>query len=140
MHQESSTLRQHQAVNDAHDGVDRVWIGALAHASAHAYRVPLRAKVSPVHGPTTVRVAHFQVFIGSVTRRGDHLDVEADAGGCGLCEEAGVSTLEHRDELAIGGLNIDRQAAYHDRSLAPASLSRRRHQVYWTAHDRRRTE
>src|SRR5271156_7248813 len=113
MHQESSALRQHQAVNDAHDGVDRVWIGALPHASAHAYRVPLRAKIATVDGPTIVRVAHFQVFIGSVTGRGDHLDVEPNAGGCGLCEEASVSTLEHRDELAIGGLNVDRPAPPH---------------------------
>ena len=41
----------------------------------------------------------------------------------GLGDKAGVSLLEHRDEVAIGGLNIDRQAANDDRGLVAATSS-----------------
>src|SRR5580704_5413150 len=142
MHQEAALLHQHQAVHDAHDGVDRVWIRRLTHGSVHTYRVPLRAKVAPVERPAPVRVAYFQVFVDAVTVTycRDHLDVEPDASVGRLGHEPGVSMLEHRDEIAIGRLNVDRQAADHDRGLTQAAVSYRRHQTCWNVHDRLRIE
>src|SRR5208282_252050 len=96
------------AMHDAHDGVDRVWIGGLTHASPQARGIPSRAKIAPTDHPATVGVAHFEVFVGvgAVIYRCDHVHIEPDATASRLGHEPGVSILEHRDEAASGGLQM----------------------------------
>ena len=99
-------------------------------------RIPIRAKISPIDHPATVGVADFEIFVvGAVTYRCDHLDVQPDPRARGFGDKPGVALLEHRDEIAIGGLNCDRQAANDDRGLAAATLGQARHRVFEVVHE-----
>ena len=80
------------------------------HAAARS-RLPLGAKIAALHEPSAGAVTHTHIRIRVSECRCGEFHIEIEFSGPFLAHETGIAILQHIEEIRVGGVHPDGDAA-----------------------------